>query len=98
MASMPGSVPLTAPIDHRSLMLLGKAPLPFKQPGWAWELKFDGYRVLAFRDRDGPRLLSRNGKQLGLAVPEVVRAIAALPEDCVLDGELVLPDDQVRPD
>ena len=62
-----------------------------------FELKLDGYRVLAARDGT-PRLLSRNGNDLSATFPEVVRAVRALPlERLLLDGEVVALDDSGRP-
>lgn len=60
---------------------------------WIYEIKFDGYRALVFKD--GPRvaLLSRNEKDFGGKFPKIVQAIAALPVDqAVIDGEIVALD------
>jgi bifunctional non-homologous end joining protein LigD len=40
-------------------MLATPAARPFNRPGWIFELKYDGFRVLAILDTDGARLLSR---------------------------------------
>ena len=92
------SIPLTEPIDHRSLMLLGTAPHAFADPAWTWEVKFHGYRMLAFREGKRARLLSRNGRDSGLSFPEVLQALMPLPMDCVPDCELTVPDEYGRPD
>src|SRR5690349_21560538 len=58
---------------------------------WLFEPKWDGFRVLVFRD--GPELFlqSRDEKSLNRYFPELVEALgAALPERVVLDGEIVL--------
>ena len=58
----------------------------FKEPGWIFERKLDGIRLLAFRDGSGVRLLSRN--RLPQSYPTVAKAIAELPvRDVILDGE-----------
>jgi bifunctional non-homologous end joining protein LigD len=58
----------------------------FAAPGWIFERKLDGIRVLAFRDGDEVRLFTRN--RLPRDLPLVARAIRALPvSDVVLDGE-----------
>jgi len=63
--------------------------------GWSYEPKWDGFRCIVFRDGDDVELGSRNTKPLTRYFPEVVEALlAALPERCVVDGELVV----VRPD
>jgi DNA ligase D-like protein (predicted ligase) len=58
----------------------------FTGPDWIFERKLDGIRLLAFRDGDDVRLLSRN--RLPRELPHVARAIRALPvRELVLDGE-----------
>jgi bifunctional non-homologous end joining protein LigD len=93
-----GSIPLTETIDHHSLMHLSRATMAFRDPAWAWEVKFDGYRMLAFREGKRARLLSRSGRDSGLSFPEVLQALMPLQIDCVLDCELTIPDEHGRPD
>jgi DNA ligase D-like protein (predicted ligase) len=63
---------------------------PFRDAGWLFERKLDGERCLAFRDGDRVRLRSRNRKPLEAAYPEIVDAAhGQLPEDAVVDGEIV---------
>ena len=58
----------------------------FTDPAWIFERKLDGIRILAFRDRDEVRLLTRN--QLPRDMPHVAHAIRELPvHDVILDGE-----------
>ena len=61
-------------------------------PGLLYEPKWDGFRCLVFKDRDEVELTSRNTKSLTRYFPEVVEAFrtGALPERCVLDGELIV--------
>jgi bifunctional non-homologous end joining protein LigD len=78
-------------------MLAESRDRAFSGEGWLFELKLDGYRVLAARDGTS-RLLSRNGNDLSATFPEVVRAVRALPlERLLLDGEVVALDDSGRP-
>jgi bifunctional non-homologous end joining protein LigD len=59
----------------------------FTGPDWVFERKFDGIRLLAFKQGGAVRLLSRN--RLPQHIPTVERAVAGLPaEDLILDGEL----------
>lgn len=59
----------------------------FTGEDWLFERKLDGIRLLAFKRGEEVRLLSRNA--LPQSLPEVARAIAALPhDDLILDGEL----------
>lgn len=70
---------------------------PFSRPGWLFELKYDGFRVLAERRGGAPRLLYRSGRDATAIFPELVQAVAALPCDLVLDGEAVSLDAAGRP-
>ncbi|MGD9632412.1 MAG: DNA ligase D [Pirellulales bacterium] len=57
---------------------------------WLHELKFDGYRILAFLAAGKVRLVTRNGKDWTKRFPSLAAAIAQLPVDsALLDGEVV---------
>jgi bifunctional non-homologous end joining protein LigD len=59
----------------------------FGGPEWIFERKFDGIRLLAFKNDDQIRLLSRN--RLPQSLPRIAAAIAQLPvRDVILDGEV----------
>lgn len=63
---------------------------PFHRPGWVYEEKYDGYRILAYKEGDRVTLLSRNAKDRTESFSEVARAIATLPDEALLlDGEVV---------
>lgn len=60
----------------------------FTGPEWVFERKLDGIRLLAFKDGDDVRLLSRNRLSRNESYPEFVSAVARLPvRNVVLDGE-----------
>ena len=62
-------------------------------PGWIYEPKLDGVRVLAYVTGGSVRLFSRNRKQVEGGYPELVEALSlAVRGDAVLDGEIVAPD------
>jgi len=62
---------------------------------WLHEIKFDGYRIVAFLDEGRVRLVSRNGIDWTERFGAVAAAVAALPaRQAVLDGEMVV----MRPD
>ena len=63
-------------------------------PGWAYEPKWDGFRMLAWSG-DPPRLDSRNGKTLLRYFPELLPALDVLPSGTVVDGEVVVVRDGV---
>jgi len=60
---------------------------------YSYEPKWDGFRAIVFRDRDDVEIGSRNERPMDRYFPELVDAIKrGLPERCVLDGEIVVPD------
>ncbi len=62
---------------------------------WAYELKFDGIRLIAVKNDEKVNLISRNGNELAARFPEVAEAVGALPiGDCVIDGEVVALDEK----
>ncbi len=69
------------------------APTPPSGPGWISEVKFDGYRMLARKDGDQVRIITRNGLDWTARLPALAKAVAAMtPERLLLDGELVALD------
>src|SRR2546423_8280171 len=59
---------------------------------WQYEPKWDGFRCIAFRDRENVYLQSKAGQPLARYFPDVVEAIAKLrSRNFVLDGELAIP-------
>ena len=66
---------------------------PFTRKGWVFEPKYDGWRLLAIRRKGRATLASRRGFDLSSDLPEIVRAVQALPGgDLTVDGELVVLD------
>ncbi len=62
--------------------------------GWLYEPKWDGFRALVFRDGDEVYVQSRDLKPLNRYFPELEAPLrAALPERCILDGEVVIAGD-----
>jgi ATP-dependent DNA ligase len=60
---------------------------------YSYEPKWDGFRSIVFRDHDEVEIGSRNGRPMNRYFPELVDAIrSGLPDRCVLDGEIVVPD------
>lgn len=63
--------------------------------GWIFEPKWDGFRTLIFRDGDEVFIQSRDEKPLNRYFPELIDPLKAqLPEQCVLDGEIVIAGDE----
>ncbi|MGD0585880.1 MAG: non-homologous end-joining DNA ligase [Oryzomonas sp.] len=86
-----------APMPHAvSPMLATPAGKPFDNPEWLFEVKWDGYRAIA-EVRDGEvALYSRNRLQLDRKFAPITEALHALRFEAVLDGEVVVVDDQGR--
>ncbi|MFI9486401.1 ATP-dependent DNA ligase [Promicromonospora sp. NPDC052451] len=60
-------------------------------PAYVYEPKWDGFRAIVYRDGDEVRIDSRNAKPMDRYFPDVVAAVReALPERCVVDGEIVI--------
>jgi bifunctional non-homologous end joining protein LigD len=63
---------------------------PFDAPGWVYEEKYDGYRILAYKEGSRVTLLSRNEKDRTATFSKIVKAVDALRADtALLDGEVV---------
>ena len=74
-----------------SVMLATSRDEPFTKDGWIFELKYDGYRLIASGTDAGPTLWSRNGNDLTETFPDIARAVRGLPyEGVILDGEVVV--------
>jgi ATP-dependent DNA ligase len=70
--------------------------------GVGYELKLDGFRTEAIKSgaiKSGGRvhLRSRNDKDFNTRYPAIVQALAAMPDETVIDGEIVAPDESGRP-
>jgi bifunctional non-homologous end joining protein LigD len=70
----------------------------FTRDGWIFELKLDGYRLIASKSGGEALLLTRNGNDYTAVFPEIARAVKALPVDeCIIDGEVVVTDEKGLP-
>jgi len=79
-------------------MLATLVAKPFDLPDWIFEVKWDGYRAIA-EIRDGSvSLYSRNGISFDKKYSPIAEALRKFGFDAVLDGEVVVVDDQGSPD
>jgi len=81
------------------LLSEGQRAPPFGEPGWIYELKFDGYRLMASVWDGQVQLATRQGTRATTWFPEIVKGLAALrggPH--ILDGEVCVLDDLRRSD
>ena len=79
------------------MLLLKQDALPDDSARWQYELKFDGYRAVAFKTGGRVFLRSRNDHDFNAKYPSIVTALAGLPNDTVIDGEVVALDDEGKP-
>jgi bifunctional non-homologous end joining protein LigD len=70
----------------------------FDDPQWLYEVKWDGYRAVAFIHEGKARMVSRNQNDLTGEFTEIAQALQSLPvENAILDGEVVALDEEGRP-
>jgi len=78
-------------------MLASVVEKPFDDPNWLFEIKWDGYRVIAFIGDSSVRLVSRNQNDLTPRYPELRELGKFLrAKNAILDGEVVVLDEQGR--
>ena len=79
------------------MLLLRSDTLPDDGARWEYQLKLDGYRAVAFKAGGRLHLRSRNDKDFTRTYPSVLNGLAQLPDDTVIDGEVVALDPEGRP-
>ena len=90
---------IDAVLDPRKfpLQVVKRVLSAFDIEAWLFEIKYDGFRVLAIRDGSLARLYTRNGYDISRRHQRISAALAAVPaERFVLDGELVVLDEDGR--
>jgi ATP dependent DNA ligase domain len=69
---------------------------PFHRPGWVYEEKVDGWRIVAYKAGGNVRLISRKSVEHTARFPHLVKAVASLPGMAlVLDGEVAVFDQRL---
>ncbi len=85
------------PVNPPVAPMLAKPVNRIPDGPYCFEPKWDGFRSIIFRDRGEVEIGSRNERPMTRYFPEIVAAIlASLPERCVIDGEIVVPDAEGR--
>src|SRR5499425_1039390 len=70
---------------------------PVHRAGWVYEEKVDGWRIVAYKDRDSVRLVSRTSVDHARRFRDIAAAISKLSaRTLVLDGEVAIFDEQLR--
>ena len=81
-----------------SPMLAKLAEGPFDDPNWIYEIKWDGFRILAYNKAGKVSLKSRGNKDYTNIFKPIADALKELEFDCIIDGEMVVLDDNGRSD
>jgi DNA ligase D-like protein (predicted ligase) len=79
------------------MLLLRTETLPDDPARWEYQLKLDGYRAVAFKSGGRVHLRSRNDNDFSARYPTVACALETLPDETVIDGEVVALGDDGRP-
>jgi len=75
-------------------MLATLVDQPFDEPGWQYEIKWDGYRAVAMINKAKVNLISRNNKSFNEKFYPVVDALKKWDINAVIDGEVVVLNDK----
>ncbi len=78
-------------------MLLQSKEMLSEGHQWIYELKLDGYRAIAIKTNSKVYLRSRNDKDFSARYPAIAKALARLPDETVVDGEVVALDQAGKP-
>jgi bifunctional non-homologous end joining protein LigD len=78
------------------MLLVRTEALP-EGDGLVFELKLDGFRAVAFKTGGKVHRRSRNNKDFSGKYPDVAKALAPMPDETVIDGEIVALDPDGRP-
>jgi len=96
LSSLPGAVREPMPSEIRP-MLATLVDTPFDSREWIYEVKWDGFRAIAFVEQGGVHLVSRNQNDLTAAYPELsVMPACVRAKTAILDGEIVALDREGR--
>ena len=91
------SLPTRSAAFVESMECLAVSKLP-DGPQWIYEIKLDGYRAQAVKSDTNLTLYSRRRKSFNRQFPHIVEALSDLPENTVVDGEVLALDESGRPD
>jgi bifunctional non-homologous end joining protein LigD len=78
------------------MLLLRTDKLP-DSPDLLYEIKLDGYRAVAFKSSGKVHLRSRNDNDFSVRYSAIAKALQAMPEETVIDGEILALDEDGRP-
>ncbi len=79
-------------------MLATLVDKPFDDEGWLYEVKWDGYRAIGYINKNGVEIRSRNNKSFNEKFYPIYEALKKWPVNVVVDGEIMVLNDQGVPD
>jgi len=97
-AKIPGKVVKLEFRDAVKPMLASTTKKIFNDPNWIYELKWDGYRLIAHINNGEVTIHSRNGISYNTKFPNLVEDLENIPHEVILDGEVVVVDKNGIPD
>lgn len=78
-------------------MLATAHEIPFDDEDWVFEIKWDGYRAVTEKNGKNIKFYSRNGLSFTELYPEIANELKKIKKDCVLDGEIVVLNEDGKP-
>lgn len=94
---IPGEA-VSQPIGGIRPMLATLIKQPFNDENYIHEVKWDGYRIIAYKKDNAVKLESRGGEDYTKKYPAVVKALSAIDDDFIIDGEIVYINKDGKPD
>src|SRR4051794_16141366 len=85
------------PTFIKPMLLLRTDALPDDPERLLYQLKFDGYRAIAFKTGRTLHLRSRNNNDFSVRYAAIMKGLARLPTDTVIDGEIIALGEDGRP-
>ncbi len=86
------------PHDMVKPMLATNTTSVFSKPGWIYEIKWDGYRLLSNIRKGKVNIYSRNGISYNLKFQAIADSLKFIPHEAILDGEVVVVNEEGIPD
>src|SRR5436190_18018992 len=80
--------------EYISPMLATLVDKPFDQPGWLYEVKWDGYRTTIYLNKGEVEMRSRNNKSFNIKFYSLHNALLKWKANVVLDGEIIVINDK----
>jgi len=96
LISLEGEVPPIPEVVYKPMLAIQKKEVPLDS-GLSYEVKWDGIRAIIYKDVNGVRIISRSGREITSAFPELLDTDYFEVEDVVIDGEIVVLDEEGRP-